>query len=110
MADADVAIAADDLVDFAARRADTGEMRRGAKPGLRQDARDGRMGALAGRAAGAVGHGDKARIERREAGNGAPKIALHLLGLGRKELERYRGSFPRARAVMRRSESVCHGS
>ena len=110
MADADVAIAADNLIDLPARRADTGEMRSGTKLGLRQDARDGRMGALASRAAGAVCHRDKARIKGREAGNGAPKIVLHLLGFGRKELERDRGSFLRAKVIMNRGGSVCHDS
>ena len=56
--------------------------------GLRQDAPHGRMRALARRAAGAVGHRDEIRRKRREPRDRLPEILLHLLGLGRKELER----------------------
>jgi len=50
VADTDLMVAVDDLVDLAARGADAGQMRGRQQVGLAQDAADGRMGALAGRA------------------------------------------------------------
>ena len=87
VADADLVIAVDDLVDLPARGADAGQMCGRQQRGFPEDAGDGRMGALAGRAAGAVGHGDEFRVERGEPVDGLPEIALHLFRLGRKELE-----------------------
>ena len=62
VAHAGVAIAADHGVDLVARRGDAGEMRRRRQRGLGEDALDGRVRALAGRAAGAVGHRDEVRL------------------------------------------------
>src|SRR5262245_24182137 len=47
------------------------------------------MGALAGRAAGAVGHRNVARPERFEAADRAPQRLFHRLALRWKELERH---------------------
>ena len=55
---------------------------------LREDALDGRVGALAGRAAGAVGHRDEIRLQRREPRDRFPERLLHLRGLRRKKFER----------------------
>ena len=52
-----------------ARGGDAGEMRRGIDPGLRLDLRHHAQRALTRRAAGAVGHRDEARVERRELGH-----------------------------------------
>ena len=67
---------------------DAGEMRGRRQRGLGQDALDGRVGALARRAAGAIGHRDEIRPQRREPLDRLPQRLLHLLGLRRKELER----------------------
>src|SRR5258705_7259431 len=96
VADADIVIAADDLVDLAARGANAGQMRGRQEIGLGEDAGNGGMSALAGRAAGAIGHGNEIRGERRETLDGLPQALLHLLGLRRKELEGDRGRFERA--------------
>src|SRR6266849_6520042 len=96
MADADIVIAADDIVDLAARRADAGQMRGRQQLGFSQDAGNGGMGALAGRTAGAIGHGDEIGCERRKTLDRLPQAALHLLGLRREELERDRRGFNRA--------------
>ena len=61
VADADLVIAADDVVDLAARGSDAGQMRRRDEVGLGEDAGDGGMGALPGRSAGAIGHRDEIR-------------------------------------------------
>ncbi|MGY4367588.1 hypothetical protein ACVW1A_003653 [Bradyrhizobium sp. LB1.3] len=87
VADADLVIAVDDLVDLAARGADAGQMRGRQQRGFLQDTRDGRVGALTGRATGAISHRDEFRVERGQPVDGVPEIALHILGLGRKELE-----------------------
>ena len=87
VADADLVIAGDDLVDLAARGADAGQMRGRQQRGLAEDAGDGGMGALAGRSAGAIGHRDEIRRERRQPVDGLPQVLLHLLGLRREELE-----------------------
>ena len=49
-----------------ARRRDAGQMRGRRQRGLRQDALDGRVGALARRAAGAIGDRDEVRRQRRQ--------------------------------------------
>ena len=56
------AIVADHRIDLGARRRDAGEMRRRRQRGLGEDALDRRVGALARRAAGAVGHRDEIRV------------------------------------------------
>ena len=61
------AVVADHGVDFVAGGGDAGEMGRRRQRGLRQDALDGGMGALAGRAAGAIGDRDEVRLERAQA-------------------------------------------
>ncbi len=43
--------------------------------------------ALAGRPTGAIGHRHEGRVQRRQALDGVPQGALHLLGLRREELE-----------------------
>ena len=102
MADADIVIARHHVVDLALGRTDAGQMRRRRQPGLFQDAGNGRMGALAGRSPGAIGHRDEIGRERRQPVDGLPQRALHLLGLGRKELE---GDFGR----MQRTAIGCGG-
>ena len=110
MADADIVIAADDIVDLAARSADAGQMRGRQQLGLGQDAGDGGMGALAGRSAGAIGHGDEIGRERRETLDRLPQAALHLLGLRREELERDRRGFQRAVSVRCGRRNLGHGT
>ena len=88
MRDADVAIIAHHRIDFLARGVDAGQMRRRHKRGLVEHALDGRVRALAGRAAGAVGHRHEMRRQRRKPLDRVPKRTLHLFGLRRKELER----------------------
>src|SRR5260370_38061587 len=58
MADADIMIAADDIVDLPPRPAKPGQMRGRPKGGFSQNARKGGVGALAGRPAGALRHGN----------------------------------------------------
>ncbi len=110
VADADIVIAADDIVDLAARRADAGQMRGRRQAGLGQDAGDGGMGALAGRPAGAIGHRHETGRERRQPLDGVPQAALHLLGLGRKELKGDRRLLQRAVAVRRGGRNLGHGT
>jgi len=110
MADADVVIAADDIVDLAARRANAGQMRGRQKPGFRQNAGDGRMGALAGRPSRAIGNGHEAGRERCETLDGVPQIALHLLGLRREEFERDGRRLWRAVPVGRGRRNLGHGT
>ncbi len=110
VADADLVIARDDVVDLALRRADAGQMRGRDQAGLFQDAGDGGMGALAGRAAGAIGHRDEVGAERRQPLDGLPQAALHLLGLRREELEGDRGRFQRAVPVGRGGRNLGHGT
>ena len=62
-------------------------MRRGIDAGLGLDARHHAQRALAGRAAGAVGDRDEARMQRRELVDRVPEPLLHDVGLGREELE-----------------------
>ena len=63
-------------------------MRRRRQHGLGEDALDRCVRALAGRTAGAVGHRDEVRLERREPADRLPQRLLHFRGLRRKELER----------------------
>ena len=63
-------------------------MRRRRQRGFGEDALDGRVRALAGRAAGAIGDRDEVRLERREPRDRLPQRLFHLLGLRREELER----------------------
>ncbi len=66
VAHAGVVIIAHDGVDFLARRGDAGEMRGRRQRRLVEDALDGGVRALARRAAGAVGHRDEIRRQRRQ--------------------------------------------
>ncbi len=63
-------------------------MRRRRQQRFGQDALDRRMGALAGRAAGAVGHRDEIRRQRRQPRDRLPQRLLHLRRLRREEFER----------------------
>ena len=87
VADAVVPIVARNRVDLLLRRGDAGEMRGGLQVGLAHDAGDGGVRALARRAAGAVGDGDELRAQRRQPLDRRPQRRLHLLRLGREELE-----------------------
>src|SRR5215467_13922773 len=62
-------------------------MRGGRERGLVEDTLDGRVRALAGRAAGAVSDRHEARGERRQPRDRFPQRLVHLLGLRREELE-----------------------
>ena len=110
VADADLVIARHHVVDLALRRADAGQMRGRRQAGLFQDAGDGRMGALAGRSAGAIGHRDEIRRQRRQPVDGLPQAALHLLRLGRKELEGDLWRMERAMAVESGRRNFGHGT
>ncbi len=107
MADADVVIAADDLVDLATRGAHAGQMRGRQQVGLSQDAGDGGMGALPRRSAGAIGHRDEIGRQRRETFYRLKQAAFHLLRLGREELERDVRGFGRA---VRGGRNLGHGN
>ena len=87
VAHARLPVAARDLVDLGAARADAGQVRRRHQRGFAQDPGDGGVGALARRAAGAVSDRYETRAERFEPLDGRPQNLLHLLGLGGKELE-----------------------
>ena len=109
-------IGCDHLVDLGAGRRHAGEMRGGRERRLGEDALDRRVGALAGRAAGAVGDRDEVRRERREPRDRLPQGLLHLLGLRREELEgdadarvRGCGSGWRAAAVRAPSRDLARG-
>ena len=91
VADADLPIVARHRVDLVARRRDAGQMCGRFERGLLADAAHRRMSALARRAAGAVGHGDKTRPQRFEALDRGPQPLFHLLCLRREELERNAG-------------------
>ena len=88
VADAGLPIVARDRVDLLARRRDAGQMRGRFERGLLADAAHRRVGALARRAAGAVGHRDEARPQRFEPLDRGPQPLFHLLRLRREELER----------------------
>ena len=88
VAHAGFVIVAKRLVDLAARGADAGQMRRGLHRRFAHDALDRRMGALARRAAGAIGDRDETGLSGSSRSIASHKVRLHLLGLGREELER----------------------
>ena len=75
------------LGDVGLAGGDTGEMRGGLQAGLAHDPRNGRMGAFTRRAARAIGHRHKGRIERRQLRDRLPQLFFHLLALGREKLE-----------------------
>ena len=81
-------IAARDCVHLLAGGADAGEMGGRLEPGLPADARDRGMGAIAGRAAGAVSDRNEARGKRLQPLDRRPQLLGHLIGLRREELER----------------------
>ena len=87
MAHARVVIGAERPADFVLRRADAGQMRGGLHRRFAHEPRDGRVRALAGRAAGAVGDRDEVRVERLEPLRRLPEVRLHLRRLRREELE-----------------------
>ncbi len=89
VANAEVPIVADHLVDLAPRRGNAGQVRGRLELGLAQDARHGRVGALARRAARPIGDRDVAWIERLQPPYRAPQRLLHRRRLGREELEGY---------------------
>src|SRR5262245_11819585 len=86
---AEIPIIADDAVNLLASGGDAGEMGGRVQRRLAQHARNRGVGALAGRAAGAIGYGDIARSEWLEAADRAPQRLFHRLALRRKELERH---------------------
>ena len=88
VADADLVIARDHVVDIDARRIHASEMRGRNEIGLVEDAGNGGVGALARGATGAIGHRDEIRGEGGETFDHIPQAALHLLGLRREELKR----------------------
>ena len=89
VAHAGLVISADDVIDLATRRAHAGQMRGRRQRGLGEDTLHRRVGALARRAAGAVGDRHEVRPQRREPLDRLPQRALHLFGLRREELERH---------------------
>ena len=88
MADAFLPVAPGDSVDLVAVRPHTGEMSRRFEIGLAADARHRGVGALAGAAAGAIGHRYKLRSQGLQPLDGGPQGLFHFLRLGRKKLER----------------------
>ena len=64
---------------------DAGQMRGRRQRGLGEDAFDGRVGALARRAAGAIGHRDEGRPQRRQPRDRLPQRLFHLRGFRREE-------------------------
>src|SRR5262249_38814298 len=94
--------------DLAARGADAGQVRGRDKARLAEDAGDGRVRALAGRTAGAVGHRNEIGGKRRQPVDRLPEIALHLLRLGRKKLERDLWRFEHALPIGRGNGKLGH--
>ena len=88
VAHAGLRIGGDHRINLRAGRGDAGEMRRRRQHGLGEDALDRRVGALARRAAGAIGHRDEIGLKRRQPRDRFPQRLLHFRGLGRKEFER----------------------
>jgi hypothetical protein len=76
-----------DVFDLGAARLDAGEVGGGVERGLARDPLDRGVGARARRAAGAVSDGHEAGGERLERLDRLPEHLLHLLRLGREELE-----------------------
>src|SRR5262249_18876423 len=99
VADADLVVAVDDLVDLAARGADAGQVRGRQQLGLFEDAGDGRVRPFPRRAASAIGHRDEVGLKRRQPPDGLPQVLLHLASLRREELERDRRPLWRAMPV-----------
>ena len=89
MADPRLPIVAGNAVDLFAARGDAGQMRGRFERRLIADPAHGRVGALAGRAAGSVSNGDEARRQRFEPFDDLPEARLHLRRLWREELERH---------------------
>ena len=96
MAHAGLRIGADHRIDLGAGRGDASQVRRRRQHGLGEDALDGGVGALARRAAGAIGDGDEIRLERRQPADRLPQRLLHLRGFRRKEFERHADAARRA--------------
>ncbi len=84
---AKVPIIAGDCVDFVPRRSDAGQVRGGRERGFLEYPLDRRVRAVAGRAAGSVGHRHEPRLERRERLDRVPQGLRHLLRLRREEFE-----------------------
>src|SRR5205823_11023889 len=95
MPNAGLPIVAGDGVDLLTGRGNAGQMRRGFEARLVADAPHRRVRALAGRAAGSVSNGDKARAQRFEPLDDLPEPLLNFRCLRREELE----GDPRRRAV-----------
>ncbi len=89
MANTGVPVPADDLIDLVARGIDAGQVCRGLEVGFVEHTLNRAVRPFTRRAAGAIGHGDKGRIERRQTSDRRPQGLLHLLGLGREEFKRY---------------------
>ena len=107
--DTGIPVAADHLIDFGARRSDTSEMRGGLQAGFGNQTGNGCMGALAGRATSAVGHGNEVWIDRRKRLDGFPEYLFQFVRLGREEFKGYleAGSLlARTSAVWRRGTCV----
>ena len=85
VANADIPVIPDDLIDFVLRRRDAGEMRGRLHMRLAGNARDNVMGAFAGRAAGAIGDGDKMWLQRLQTLHRLPELRLHFRRFRRKE-------------------------
>ena len=90
VAHAGVGVLPDDLAQLGDGRAHAGEVRDRGHRGLGRDALGDAYRAVAGRAAGAVGHRHERRGQPLELAQRLPQRALALVGLGREELERVR--------------------
>ena len=77
----------DHRIDFILAGADTGQVRSGIDTGIGLDLGDHAQRALARRTAGAVGHRDKARLERSKLVDRVPEALFHCVGLGREEFK-----------------------
>ena len=88
MADAGIPVGARDVVDLALGGGHAGEVGRGIDAGFALQPRDGVMGTLARRAAGAVGHRKKLRFERCQLCADTTQFFNSLRGLRREELYR----------------------
>ena len=85
--DAGIRVLADDASDFVSARAHAGQVSHGKEGGLLGDLLRDAHGAIAGRAAGAVGDRDEARTQRLQVSDGLPQSCLSLIGLRREQLE-----------------------
>ena len=88
MVDPGLPVSARDVIDLGTACADAGEVRGGFDRGLVADAADDGVGALARRAAGAVGHRHETGPQRRQTLDRMPQRIHHFLRLGWKEFER----------------------